>query len=121
MDKVITVQPQEMAWQSHKPAHNPDEVAYPGGKVPQWDGPVKVRYKELMRSDTARVVVAEWDPSHHEPTHCHPRDEYMFIFDGSATLNGKKLEAGGFFFIAKDTFYNLVAGPNGLKFFRVTV
>lgn len=121
MDKVITVQPQELAWQSHKPVYNPSEVNYPGGKIPRWDGPAMVRYKELMSSDKARVVLAEWEPNHHEPTHNHPRDEYMYILDGSATLNSKTLEAGGFFFIAKDTFYSLQAGPKGLKFFRVTV
>ncbi len=121
MEKIITVQHQKLPWQSYAPKHDPSIISYATGKSPESYGPPKVRSKDLMHSDKARVVVAEWDPWHSEPTHSHPTDEYMFIFEGSATLNGQKLEAGGFFFIAKDTMYDLQAGPQGMKFFRVTV
>lgn len=121
MSKIVTTQHQDLAWQTHKPGDDPSLITYAGGGIPAWEGPPKVRFKDLMKSDKAHVVIAEWEPRHHEPTHSHPTDEYMFILDGSATLNGKGLEAGGFFFIAKDTMYDLVAGPKGLKFFRVTV
>ena len=119
----VIVDPQKIEWQTHKPSLNPQEVNYAGGKVPAWEGPPKVRYKELFTASPGkpRVVVAEWEPNHREPTHSHPVSEWMYVLAGSATLNGQPLETGGMFFIQKDTMYSLAAGPQGLRFLRFTL
>jgi mannose-6-phosphate isomerase-like protein (cupin superfamily) len=81
------------------------------------------RYKLLAGgSDVPTVLIAEFEPGHHQAAHSHPTSEVLYILRGEVTIGGVTAGAGTMVFVEKDTQYGpLVAGPKGVKFLRVEI
>ena len=63
----------------------------------------------------------EYAPGHADSVHRHDTGEVFVVTQGSFELGDTVSGAGAVVYVPRDTDYALVAGPEGVRFFRIVV
>ena len=110
MTSIIQVAETDLAWNDYVV---PGSTGEPSG----------VRVKPLTARDTAAppMQYVEYAPGHTDPVHRHDTGEVFVVTHGAFHLKDKVSGPGAVVYVHRDTDYALVAGDEGVRFFRIVV
>jgi len=85
--------------------------------------PSGVRFKALTArdSDAPPMQYVEYAPGHADPVHRHDTGEVFVVTEGAFRLDDTVSGPGAVVYVPRDTDYALVAGDDGVRFFRIVV
>ena len=80
-----------------------------------------VRFKALTPhgSGAPSVVYVDYAPGHRDGVHRHDEDEVFLVTDGEVAIGDTVNGPGSMVFIPRDTEYEMFAGAEGVRFFRI--
>ena len=110
MTSIIQVAEDQLAWADYVERGSAGE-------------PSGVRFKTLTARDTDAppMQYVEYAPGHSDSVHHHDTGEVFVVTQGSFELGDTVSGAGAVVYVPRDTDYALVAGPEGVRFFRIVV
>ena len=110
MTSIIQVAEDKMAWAEY----------LEGGS----DGaPSGVRFKALTPRGTGAppMQYVEYAAGHADHVHRHDTGEVFIVTEGTFSVDDTVSGPGAVVYVPKDTDYALVAGDDGVRFFRIVV